>query len=79
MNLDYSFKDYKNCWLYHKNSDERIIIKHIVYFDGSNEVKITLFKDFNNNEEITFKYHEFISFMSNYIKVKKKKQLTNLQ
>ena len=39
MNLDYSFKDYKNCWLYHKNSDERIIIKHIVYFDGSNEGK----------------------------------------
>lgn len=71
MNLDYSFKDYKNCWLYHKNSDERIIIKHIVYFDGCNEVKITLFKNLNNNEELSFKYHEFISFMSNYTKVKK--------
>jgi len=73
MNLDYSFREYKNCWLYHKVTDERIIIKHIVYFDGTNEVKITLFKDLDNNTEITFKYYEFITFISNYVKVKKRK------
>ena len=73
MNLEHSFKEYKNCWLYHKVPDEKIFIKHIVYFDGSNEVKIYLFKNLNTNDELTFKYHEFITYIADYSKVKKRK------
>ena len=73
MNLENRFKQYKNCWLYNKVTIEKIFINHIVYFEGSNEVKIYLFKDFNNNDELTFKEHEFINYIANYSKVKKKK------
>lgn len=73
MNLNHSFNKYKNCWLYNNLTGEKIFIKHIVYFEGSNEVKIYLFKDFDNNDELTLKGHEFINYIANYSKVKKKK------
>lgn len=75
MSVENSFKFYKNCWLFDKKSDSKIFIKHIVYYQGTNEVKIYLFKNLNENEEVTFKYTAFMDFISNYTKNRKRKYL----
>jgi hypothetical protein len=72
MNIEADLKTYKNCWLYHKKTDETIFIRHLVYYEGTNEVKISLFKSANKDDEKIFKYQEFLNFISNYSKTKKR-------
>jgi hypothetical protein len=63
-------KSIKNIWLYNLKTKERIVIKYIVFYDGTGQVKITIAEGVDNLKEIIFsdKYN-FYEYLSNYSKV----------
>lgn len=60
-------KAIKNIWLYHIKTKERIVIKYVVFYDGTGEVKLTIADGVDNLKEIMFKdKYEFYEYLSNY-------------
>jgi hypothetical protein len=63
-------KSLKDIWLYEIDGKERIVIKHIVFYEGTGEVKVSLFDYIELVKEITFvNTNDFYSFLAKYSKL----------
>jgi len=63
-------KSLKDIWLYEIDGKERIVIKHIVFYEGTGEVKVSLFDYIEVVKEITFvNTNDFYSFLAKYSKL----------
>lgn len=62
-------KSLKNIWLYNIKTKERIIIKHIVFYEGTGEVKVSLMDHVTLVKEIIFaNTNEFYNYLSQHSK-----------
>jgi hypothetical protein len=66
---DRDLKSIKNIWLYDIQTKDKIMIKYIVFYEGTGQVKVSLYDHIEIVKEILFENtNSFYSFLSTYSK-----------